>query len=141
MSEYNNEYFKRIKYKNSCTENLLYHMKDDKRKDKWKKERHKYGGYDERVTWNLNTFMTEQIYTWLKMYFDKADGFVDLNFHKFQINGTEMSERDAILLALEDIEFYLQHSEEWDKDISQECNSKIAEAYSILGIILPALWW
>lgn len=148
QSNYNNEYFKKINYKNSCTEDLLYEMEADERNNKWKEERHKYGGYDERVTWNLNTFMTEQIYTWLKLYFDNADGFIDLNFYKFQINNIEMSERDAILLVLEDIEFYLQHFDDWieadishTKEVNQECDSKIAEAYYILGVIFPTLWW
>ena len=50
MPKYKNTYFKEIKYKNSCTENLFYNMKNDKRKDKWRKERRKYGGYDERAT-------------------------------------------------------------------------------------------
>ena len=141
MPKYKNKYFKEIKYKNSCTENLLYNMKNDKRKDKWRKERRKCGGYDERATWNLNTFMTEQIYTWLRMYFDRADGFVDLSFHKFKIKDVEMSERDAILLALDNMKFYLQHSEEWGDGMPQKCNDKIAEAYYIIGVIFPALWW
>lgn len=139
MSKYKNKYFKKLKYKSSCTENLLYRMAGDHREEKWRKQRKKYGGWDERVTWNLNTFMTEQIYTWLKMYYEKAA--VDLSFHKFQINGIEMTQENAILLAIKDMEFYLQHSEDWGEDICQECKNKIAETYYILGVIFPALWW
>lgn len=139
MSKYKNKYFKKLKYKSSCTENLLYRMAGDHREKQWRKQRKKYGGWDERATWNLNTFMTEQIYTWLKMYYEKSN--VDLSFYKFQINGIEMTQENAILLALKDMEFYLQHSEDWGEDISQKRNNKIAEAYYILGIIFPALWW
>lgn len=139
MSKYKNKYFKKLKYKSSCTENLLYRMAGDHREKKWRKQRKKYGGWDERATWNLNTFMTEQIYTWLKMYYEKSG--VDLSFYKFQINGIEMTQENAILLAIKDMEFYLQHSEDWGEDIWQECKNKIAEAYYILGVIFPALWW
>lgn len=141
MKKYKNKYFKKINYKNSCTENLFFRMSGDKRAKKWKSERKKFGGYDSRVTWNLNTFMTEQIYTWLKMYFDRADGYVDLNFHKFQINGGEMSEREAVLLAISDMEYYLCNSEVLEQSIENECARKIAEAFYIIGIIFPALWW
>lgn len=39
MFKYKNKYFKEIKYKNSCIENLLHNMKNDKRKDKWRKRK------------------------------------------------------------------------------------------------------
>lgn len=143
MKKYKNKYFDAIKYKDSCTESLLYEQRfaKDKRSKKWKKQRKKYGGWDARATWNLNTLMIEQIYTWLKMYFDEADRFIDLSFYKFQINEQEMTERDAILLAIDDIEYYLCNSERLDEDLGKICNTKAAEAFRIIGIIFPALWW
>ena len=140
MIEYNNQYFNAIGYKHSCTQNLLYEMHQDKRNDMWAEQRKICGGYDERVSWNLNTFMAEQIFTWLNIYLDNADGFVDLTFHKFDINGKKLTEKEAIQKALSDLEFYLKYQDS-DAETEKECLSKIQEAFNIIGLISPALWW
>lgn len=141
MSKYKNKFFDKIDYKNSCTENLLYKMKGDKREKKWRKQRKKYGGFDTRCGWNLNVFMTEHIYTWLKMYMKDADGYVVLTNYKFQINGKEMTERDAILEAISDFEFAMKNYGSVDRETDEEALRRIANAYMILGIIYPTLWW
>ena len=142
MIEYNNKYFNAIGYKNSCTQDMLYEMQSqqDKRTDMWAEQRKICGGYDERVSWNLNTFMAEQIFTWLNIYLDNADGFVDLTFYKFNIDGEELTEKDAILKALSNLEFYLKYQDS-DNETEKECLSKIQEAFNIIGLIFPALWW
>lgn len=145
--KYKNQYFEKIGYKNSCTENLLYKMKKDKRANKWKKERKKCGGWDERCSWNLNTFMVEQVYTWLQIYMNHADGFVDLSFYKFDIDGKELTERECILQILSDMKFWLENNEpdvldiEIYKEISMQAQSKIENAFKIMSLILPTLWW
>ena len=145
--KYKNKYFNKIGRKNSCTENLLYKMKKDKRADKWEKERKKCGGWDERSSWNLSTFMVEQIYTWLKIYMDHADGFVDLSFHKFDIDGKQLTQRECILRVISDIEFWFSNNDAVEKEfaiykeLAMQAQSKIEEAFKILGIIMPVLWW
>lgn len=148
--KYKNKYFKKLGYKNSCTEELFFgSLQKDKRNKKWEKQQKKYGGYDDRVAWSLNTFMTEQIYIWLKMYLNNADGFIDLTFYKFDIDGKILTEKEAILLAISDIEFYLLNNDKIDfnmtseeiEKLTKQCLSKIAEAYKIIGIILPTLWY
>ena len=145
--KYKNKYFNKIGRKDSCTENLLYKMKKDKRADKWKKERKKCGGWDERSSWNLNTFMVEQIYTWLKIYMDHADGFIDLSFYKFDIDDKQLTERECILRVLSDIEFWFSNNDADEKDfaiykeLAMQAQTKIEEAFKILGIIMSVLWW
>ena len=141
--KYHNKYFKKIGYDNSCTENLFFSesLKKDKRSKKWKAERKKYGGYDTRAVWNLNTFMTEQIYTWLRMYLDDADKYIVLTYHTFDINGITMTEKDALKLAISDIEYYLKNLESNDIKVSEESDKRILEAYNIIGIILSSLWY
>lgn len=145
--KYKNKYFKIIGRKDSCTENLLYKMKKDKRADKWKKERKKCGGWDERSSWNLNTFMVEQIYTWLKIYMDHADGFVDLSFNKFDIDGKQLTQRECILRVISDIEFWFLNNDADEKEfaiykeLAAQAQTYIEDAFKILGIIMPALWW
>ena len=140
MDKYNNKYFDAIGYKGSCTQDLFYEMQQDKRNDMWAEQRKICGGYDERASWNLNTFMVEQIFTWLHIYLDNADGFIDLTFYKFDIDDEEVTERDAILQVLSDLEFYLKWQDS-DTETERECQLRIQEAFKILGTIFPALWW
>ena len=142
LKKYKNKFLDKIGYKDSTTKNLFYgSLQDDKRNNRWEKQRKKWGGYDERVGWSLNSYMTEQIYTWLKIYLLKADGFVDLTFHKFDVDGKELTEKEAILSILEDLEYWLLNSEKWDEAILKECTVRSERAYRLLGIILPSLWW
>ena len=142
LKKYRNKFFDKIGYKDSSTETLFFKdLKNDRRKEQWNEERKKWGGYDSRVGWCLSTYLTEQIYTWLKIYLKKADGFVDLTFHKFDVDGKEITEKEAILTILEDLEYWLLNSEKWDENILKECTIRSERAYKLLGIILPSLWW
>lgn len=138
MKKYKNKIFDKIDYKNSVIESLLFKLLPDKREKRWSKQRALFGGFDERCTWSLCWFMTEHIYIWLKMYFKFADKNIKLDFHKFTINGVERSQRDWILKALKDLEYYLKHG---DGEKENKAFEKAANAYSIIGIILPVLWW
>lgn len=137
MKVYKNKFFDKIGYKHSCIETLLYNMKGDKRNDIWKKQRKKYGGWDERSSWDLNTFMTEHIYIWFKMYYKYADKRINLDFYKFTIDGKELTERECVLQIIADMEFWLLNNEEKEK----EAEAKICNAYKMIGIIFPVLWW
>lgn len=140
MNKYKNEFFEELNYENSCIEQLFYRILPDKREEKWSEQRSKYGGFDERSTWSLNWFMTEHIYIWLKLYLKFADQVVDLEFNKFTINGEEKTQRDWIIQAINDIEYYFKFNDSVDdKDIESE--NKAKNAYIIIGNILPALWW
>lgn len=141
MKDYKNVLFDKIGYKKSCIETLLYNMKEDKRNDIWKKQRKKYGGWDERSSWDLNTFMTEHIYIWLKMYYKYASKRINLDFYKFTIDGKEFTERECILLIIDDIEFWLKNNDSLNQEKEKEAEAKICNAYKIIGIIFPVLWW
>lgn len=138
---YKNKIFEKIKYKNSCIESLIYKMKSDKRQSQWKKQRAKYGGWDERVTWNLDQFMTENIYTWLSMYLKFASDVVDLDYQKFSIDDKKLSEKECIVQILKDIKFFLKHYDDLDLELEKKAQQKIARAYRYIGIVLPSLWW
>lgn len=141
MKTYKNKFFDKIGYKHSCCDALIFNMKNDKRNNIWKKQRKKYGGWDERATWNLNTFMTEQIYTWLKMYYKYANKQINLDFYKFTIDGKEFTERECILRIIADIEFWLKNNDSLNQEKEKEADAKISNAYKMIGIIFPVLWW
>lgn len=141
MKTYKNVFFDKINYQPSCIENLVYKMTNDKRNKKWKKQRKKYGGWDERTTWDLNTFMTEQIYTWFKIYYKFASKKVNLDFHKFMIDGEELTQRECILQIIDDMKYWLKNNDCLIQKKEEEAAVKISNAYKMIGIVFPALWW
>lgn len=141
MAKYKNVYFDKIGYNRSAHEELFYKMEDDKRAENWKQEQQKYGGYVSRVTWNLDTLLIEELYTWLKMYLKFAD--VDLTFYKFKYHGKKMTEKECIKLILKKLKFVLlfDDSHVFDKKEYKKLDKKRREAFELLGIVLPSIWW
>jgi hypothetical protein len=146
-STYKNKYFDEIGYKNSTSETCVFGMNNDHRMPMWISVQSETGMWDERVSWGLDTFMLEQIYTWLKIYLEHADGFVDLSFYKFDISFDggktveNKTEREWILQSIDLIKEYLLSVDTFDLEKEhrgQECAKK---AFIILGEILPTLWW
>ena len=144
MKKYKNVYFDDINYQNSCTEQLYYQMKKDRRNHSWRKERTKCGGWDERCTWSLDMFMAEQIYTWLKLYMDASN--VNLDFYHFEITfPTEQitetkSQKEWIEDVISCLEAYITLRFSIDKDSDVKANKSIKRAFIILGEIAPVLW-
>lgn len=142
MKQYKNKFFSKIGYEKSVTEDLFYgSLKNDKRNKRWKKQRKKWGNYDSRVGWCLCTYMTEQIYTWLKIYLKGTDKFVYLTNNKFNIDDREVTQKEAIISIIDDLEYWLLHQDTCNAAILDECSKRIERAYEWLGIILPSLWW
>lgn len=137
MKKYKNKIFDKIDYKASATEHLFYKLLPDDREKKWRKQRRLYGNFDERHTWSLNWIMTESIYTWLRLYLKFAGRVVNLDFHKFTIDGTEQTQRKWILEAARNLKYFLKHAD----DSNSKAWKKAETAYKIIGIILPTLWW
>lgn len=141
---YKNKYFDVINYKNSCYEQLYHDMLSDGRQNTWKAEQKSCGGWDERVGWALNDFATEQLYTWLNIYYEHAKGFIDLTFHKFKIDDTDdvYTEEYIILKIIELFKDWLINNDDWtDKEKHDKAWKNVQEGYRLLGIVLPSLWW
>lgn len=143
--KYRNIYFDKIGYKDSCTEQLYYQMRKDKRNKQWCKERNKWGGWDERCSWDLDIFMAEQIYTWLNIYLEKAN--VNLDWYVFEItfdtgkNYIKKTHGEWINEAINYLQDYfkLRYSyENIDRDLADD---KLSKVFIILSKIFPAMWW
>lgn len=143
-THYKNKYFDEINYKHSCCEQLYQDMLSDGRQNQWKTEQKICGGWDERVGWALADFTTEQIYTWLNIYYENAKGFIDLTFHKFKIDDTDdaYTEEYIILKVIELFKDWLINNENWtDEEKHDKAWENVKEGYRLLGIVLPSLWW
>ena len=107
-------------------------------------QRRKCGGYDDRVTYNLDSWIVEQLYTWLNMYLEASYGTIDLDYHKFDIDGMELTELEAIVYVIDSFEQWLVCVDDFDKYTTDEeiaVQEQVKKAFAVLGKIWPSLWW
>ena len=106
--------------------------KSDGRRKRWKKQRLRYG-FDDRETWNLDMIFCEFLYSHLMMYKEIGGKVIKTDFHKFDHNGTEVTQGEAIDIILEACKDYLL-------DMDNSCDV-MQDAMVLWGKILPAMWW
>ena len=109
---------------------------DDPRQGKWARERDIYG-FDERETWALDHAFACWLYERLKMYLE-IDA-VNLDFHKFDIDGETLTQNEVIKRILSLLEESFKNSEDASK-YDESCDN-IAEAARLWAIIINACWW
>lgn len=109
--------------------------KDDGRQQQWAKERELYG-FDERETWALNYSFYLWLYERLKRFVEVC--CIDLNYHKFEYNGTKYTQRQMIDMMLERLEFSF-------KPEYNDCDEKqfayVSEIETMWAAVMPAMWW
>ena len=101
-------------------------------------------GYDYRITYNLDSWIIEQLYTWLNMYLEASFGTIDLEYHKFNIDGMVLNELEAIVYIMDSFEWYLKCIDNTDKYCTEEeiaAQKQVEKAFVALSVTWPALWW
>lgn len=111
-----------------------------KEKKQWKKQRKENGNYDERCIWDLGMFMAEQVYTWLSMYQEQAQGIIKTNDVPLRGSVRLMTITEAIDRVLLNLKFYLKKYDNNNEEDTEKALSKLKEAYQILGELSPYLW-
>lgn len=109
--------------------------KDDGRQEKWRQESETYG-FDERETWALDFSFYLWLYERLKRYVEVC--CIDLDYHKFEYNGTEYTQRQMVDMMIERLEFSFR--KEYN-DANKEQYAYVSEIEKIWAIVLPAMWW
>ena len=71
------------------------------------------------------------------MYRDIGGKIVDLEYHKFNIDGLEYSQRELINKILSICENLLMKSDDWEEDYTNQYN----ELLKLFSAIIPAMWW
>lgn len=107
----------------------------DERQKRWKKQREMYG-FDDRETWNLDFVFYLWLYERLKMFLDVT--VIDLDFHRFEYNGKEYTQRQMIDMMIERLEFCF--SKEYNS-FNAEHVDYVLEIGKIWATVLPAMWW
>ena len=112
---------------------------NDKRKEKWKKQRKKYG-FDERETWSLDQTFVEWIYSHLMMYLEIGGKIINLEYHKFEFKDREYTQREAIEYICKACEnFLLDKSFDYEKE--RQITEDMKDAIRLFAEIFPAMWW
>ena len=109
---------------------------DDSRQERWREQREIYG-FDDRETWSLDFAFYLWLYERLKMYLDI--NFVDLEFHKFEYEGEELTQQECIDRMIKGCEVYFKLDDDWN--ISEEDQKMIDDVTKIWAIVWPAMWW
>ena len=91
--------------------------KDDKRKEKWKEQRKKYG--------------------FEKMYLEKADSVVDLNFYMFTYKKETLTQKEWIIKLIGYCEDYLENPD----TLEEKKLKQMKDIVNIWNMILPCMWW
>jgi len=105
---------------------------DFHKRKRWTKQRKLYG-FDDRETWNLDYTFIEWLYSRLMMY--KEVSIVDLNFNKYEFEGKEISQGEAIDYILNICKEVLKN----DKYIKH--NENLNKAIKLFADILHDMWW
>lgn len=108
---------------------------DDQRQSRWAQERETYG-FDERETWSLNYSFRLWLYERLKRFVDVC--CFNLEYHKFEYQGKEYSQRQMIDMMLERLEFSFKPEH---NDLDDEQFRYVNEIGKIWATVLPAMWW
>ena len=109
---------------------------NDERNKEWEKEREEYG-FDNRETWCLDRILAEWMYSRFMMY--KEVTIVNLDYHKYNIDGKEWTQRECIDKIIENTKFYLCN-ETYAPD-STEVYEKLSEAIKIMSKVIFDMWW
>lgn len=114
-------------------------MGKDKREKEWRRERKSYG-FDNRETWNLNSQFVEWLYSHLKMYLDKADEIINLEYYTFEFEDQEFTQRAAIEYIMDACVMYLTNRYAFN-DKEEESIKEMQKAIQLWGLIFPTMWW
>lgn len=113
---------------------LNWLSKDDDRLKDFNDEKEMYG-FCSAETWNMDRIFCEWLYSHCKMYLEKVDGIVDMEFHSVEIGGEDVTQLQCIQRILK-----LTGEALTDSD-AEEATMKLREAILIWAEVFPLMWW
>lgn len=92
-------------------------------------------GFCSAETWNMDRIFCEWLYSHCKMYLEKAEGTVDMEFHSIEIDGEEVTQLQCIqrIIKLTGVALTVSDGEEATKNLR--------EAILIWAEVFPLMWW
>lgn len=113
---------------------LNWLSKDDDRLKDFNDEKEMYG-FCSAETWNMGRIFCEWLYSHCKMYLEKAEGIVDMEFHCIEIDGEEVTQLQCIQRIIELTGEALIESD------GLAITMQLREAILIWAEVFPLMWW
>lgn len=113
---------------------LNWLSKDDDRLKDFNNEKEMYG-FCSAETWNMGRIFCEWLYSHCKMYLEKADGIVDMEFHSVEIGDEDLTQLQCIQRILKLTGEALTESD------GLAFTMQLREAILIWTEIFPLMWW
>lgn len=92
-------------------------------------------GFCSAETWNMDRIFCEWLYSHCKMYLEKVEGIVDMEFHSVEIDGEEVTQLECIQRILKLTGEALTESD------GETATKQLREAILIWAEVFPLMWW
>lgn len=113
---------------------LNWLSKDDDRLKDFNDEKKMYG-FCSAETWNMDRIFCEWLYSHCKMYLEKVEGIINMEFHCVEIDGEEVTQLQCIQRIIK-----LTGEALTDSD-GEAATMKLREAILIWAEVFPLMWW
>jgi hypothetical protein len=113
---------------------LNWLSKDDDRLKDFNDEKEMYG-FCSAETWNMGRIFCEWLYSHCKMYLEKAEGIVDMEFHCIEIDGEEVTQLQCIQRIIKLTGEALTESD------GLAVTMHLKKAILIWAEVFPLMWW
>lgn len=97
-----------------------------------------YHDFDERDTFNLDSTLIMWLYERLRYFQDEATEIVDFNYHKFDIDGEQLTQLQCIDRMVEDCQTILLSD---DIDEREQMDAAKDDLFKVLSKVYWAMWW
>lgn len=106
--------------------------------ERWNSQKERYG-FDEREVYNLDITFIEWLYSHCKMYKDKAENLINLNFWNFVHNGEIYTQGEAIDYIIKCTGDFLARNRNGLSTESDRYNA-VLDACHLWAEIMPQMW-
>lgn len=98
-----------------------------------------YPDFDERDTFCMDNVLVAWIYERLR-YFQDGNTCVDLNYHKFNIDGEELTQMQCIDRMIRDCVTILQ-GDSWKDEAFERMDTAKDDLFKVFSKVYWAMWW
>lgn len=113
---------------------LNWLSKDDDRLKDFNDEKEMYG-FCSAETWNMDRIFCEWLYSHCKMYLEKVEGIIDMEFNCIEIDGEEVTQLQCIQRILKLTGEALTESDR------EAATMQLRESILIWAEVFPLMWW
>ena len=92
-------------------------------------------GFCSAETWNMDRIFCEWLYSHCKMYLEKVEGIIDMEFNCIEIDGEEVTQLQCIQRILKLTGEALTESDR------EAATMQLREAILIWAEVFPLMWW